>query len=135
MFKGAVFIGLKQKNTAHRLVYRVFGALQGIRTPDLLVRSQTLYPAELAAQMRFKYSFDRRNIIPPTAENVNRFFDIFYCAEISVFRQACGRWQTVFVGGGSKILRIQALYGGSKPPPYFIITDISPTGESPRPTL
>ena len=25
------------------------GALQGIRTPDLLVRSQTLYPAELAA--------------------------------------------------------------------------------------
>ena len=26
-----------------------YGALQGIRTPDLLVRSQTLYPAELAA--------------------------------------------------------------------------------------
>ena len=26
-----------------------FGALQGIRTPDLLVRSETLYPAELAA--------------------------------------------------------------------------------------
>ncbi len=30
------------------------GALQGIRTPDLLVRSQTLYPAELAAQVQFK---------------------------------------------------------------------------------
>ena len=28
--------------------------------------------------------------------------------------------------GGSKILRIRALCGGSKPPPYFIITDISP---------
>ena len=27
------------------------GALEGIRTPDLLVRSQTLYPAELRAQM------------------------------------------------------------------------------------
>ena len=27
----------------------LFGALQGTRTPDLLVRSQTLYPAELAA--------------------------------------------------------------------------------------
>ena len=26
-----------------------YGALQGTRTPDLLVRSQTLYPAELAA--------------------------------------------------------------------------------------
>ena len=25
------------------------GALEGIRTPDLLVRSQTLYPAELRA--------------------------------------------------------------------------------------
>ena len=29
----------------------LFGALQGIRTPDLLVRSQTLYPAELAAHI------------------------------------------------------------------------------------
>ena len=27
----------------------IFGTPQGIRTPDLLVRSQTLYPAELAA--------------------------------------------------------------------------------------
>ena len=27
------------------------GALEGIRTPDLLVRSQTLYPAELRAQV------------------------------------------------------------------------------------
>lgn len=30
-----------------------FGALQGTRTPDLLVRSQLLYPAELAAHTRF----------------------------------------------------------------------------------
>ena len=29
----------------------VLGALQGIRTPDLLVRSQTLYPTELAAHL------------------------------------------------------------------------------------
>ena len=28
-----------------------FGALEGTRTPDLLVRSQTLYPAELPARM------------------------------------------------------------------------------------
>ena len=27
-----------------------YGALGGIRTPDLLVRSQTLYPTELRAQ-------------------------------------------------------------------------------------
>ena len=29
--------------------FPIYGALEGIRTPDLLVRSQTLYPAELAA--------------------------------------------------------------------------------------
>ena len=28
------------------------GALEGTRTPDLLIRSQTLYPAELPAHMR-----------------------------------------------------------------------------------
>ena len=41
--------------------YVVFGgALQGTRTPDLLVRSQTLYPAELAAHC---LSFDSFYII------------------------------------------------------------------------
>ena len=40
-----------KKNTAHKMCTVSFGALQGIRTPDLLVRSQTLYPAELAAQI------------------------------------------------------------------------------------
>ena len=32
------------------------GALEGIRTPDLLVRSQTLYPAELQAQISINYN-------------------------------------------------------------------------------
>lgn len=45
----------------------LLGALQGIRTPDLLVRSQTLYPAELAAQMRLKRSFR-----PPKYNTTNR---------------------------------------------------------------
>lgn len=30
-----------------------FGAPEETRTPDLLIRSQTLYPAELPAHMRF----------------------------------------------------------------------------------
>lgn len=30
-----------------------FGALEGTRTPDLLVRSQSLYPAELQAHLFF----------------------------------------------------------------------------------
>ena len=32
-------------------MYRVFGVPGGIRTPDLLVRSQSLYPAELQAHL------------------------------------------------------------------------------------
>ncbi len=55
------------------------GALRGIRTPDLLVRSQTLYPTELAAQMRVQaIAFHRPNIIPPNAALVNKFLHIFY---------------------------------------------------------
>ena len=38
-----------KKEEQYLMVSLFFGALQGIRTPDLLVRSQTLYPAELAA--------------------------------------------------------------------------------------
>ena len=96
------------------------GALQGIRTPDLLVRSQTLYPAELAAQMRLKYSFDRRNIIPPTAENVNRFFDIFYCAEISVFRQACGKGKLWLSAAGAKFSEFRHFTAGASPRPTLL---------------
>ena len=36
----------------HTDVEEVFGALGGIRTPDRLVRSQELYPAELPAQRK-----------------------------------------------------------------------------------
>ena len=44
------FESLNKKTEATQKLYCFcFGALQGIRTPDLLVRSQTLYPAELAA--------------------------------------------------------------------------------------
>ena len=35
----------------HDLEYTQFGTPGGIRTPDLLVRSQTLYPAELRAHI------------------------------------------------------------------------------------
>ena len=36
-------------------VLLLFGAPEGIRTPDLLVRSQTLYPAELQAHIWFLF--------------------------------------------------------------------------------
>ena len=46
-FESPQNIAQNKKDT--RWVSFLFGALQGTRTPDLLVRSQTLYPAELAA--------------------------------------------------------------------------------------
>ena len=53
------------------------GAPEGIRTPDLLIRSQTLYPAELRARMPFAAT---DNIIPHIPqmstlfEEINQFF-------------------------------------------------------------
>ena len=42
-------------NRSNRSYFGLFGALKKIRTPDLLVRSQTLYPAELSAQKYKRY--------------------------------------------------------------------------------
>ena len=35
---------------------QAFGAPEGTRTPDLLIRSQTLYPAELPAHILLAFS-------------------------------------------------------------------------------
>ena len=43
------FESLWEKEKRDRFRNLVYGGPQGIRTPDLLVRSQTLYPAELGA--------------------------------------------------------------------------------------
>ena len=60
----------KKQKPRKRFVYVVFiGALQGTRTPDLLVRSQSLYPAEL--QAHFSNSFI---IISSKVQYVNPFF-------------------------------------------------------------
>ncbi len=40
----------KTKKTIRWMVF-LFGVPEGIRTPDLLIRSQTLYPAELQAHL------------------------------------------------------------------------------------
>ena len=41
----------KKRTLQARKVRKYAGAPEGTRTPDLLVRSQSLYPAELQAQM------------------------------------------------------------------------------------
>ena len=56
------------------------GALQGTRTPDLLVRSQSLYPAELAAHIVF---YDH-NILPHLLLKCKYFFD-YYLIIIKLF--------------------------------------------------
>ena len=43
----------KKKSTSPKWDLSICGAPGGIRTRDLLVRSQTLYPAELPAHMQF----------------------------------------------------------------------------------
>lgn len=55
--------GAANKKTSTRLVF-LFGAPGGIRTPDHLVRSQVLYPAELQARNSFKLSCTVRAIEP-----------------------------------------------------------------------
>ncbi len=55
--------------------FPIYGALEGIRTPDLLVRSQTLYPAELRAhsQIFFGHLIPTQLIIPYIFTLVNHF--------------------------------------------------------------
>ena len=51
-----------------------FGTAEGIRTPDLLVRSQTLYPTELSAHA----SFETVVILALFAVVVNIFINLFF---------------------------------------------------------
>ena len=61
------------------------GALQGTRTPDLLVRSQSLYPAELATLQ------STHIIIPRFWKLVNTFGEIFafFCVRVKASPLLC----------------------------------------------
>ena len=55
------------------LLSRLCGAPEGTRTPDLLIRSQTLYPAELLAHLQIPV----RNcliILPQDTGKIKRYF-------------------------------------------------------------
>ena len=65
-------------------IYAVYaGALQGTRTPDLLVRSQSLYPAELAALVFSLIIISRGGpfVKCGTGEFINRSSLCAVCAE------------------------------------------------------
>ena len=66
---------IKSKKPVTRMGNRFFGTAEGIRTPDLLVRSQTLYPAELQPQI--VPSVDDFDRIPYLTQKSNRKFKFF----------------------------------------------------------
>ena len=72
-FQENIFALRQQKSSAFCKT-KLFGALEGIRTPDLLVRSQTLYPTELPAHILFHTLAECLIIISYALCCVNPFF-------------------------------------------------------------
>lgn len=86
----------------------IYGAPEGIRTPDLLVRSQTLYPAELRSHNRTVI------IVLDGLIFVNAFFKIFSWVSIPLQRVPCFLSASRFLG--LLFLLLLAMRLG----PYFI---------------
>ena len=55
---------VKYKCSYTKRCMSIYGALEGTRTPDLLVRSQTLYPAELPARMSLRGQSHTKGELP-----------------------------------------------------------------------
>ena len=72
----------------------LFGEPGGIRTHDLLIRSQTLYPAELRAHMLF----DSSDILAQAGGHVKCFFDmmpahiVYYLKHLTMMDQEFQEW-------------------------------------------
>ena len=65
---------MDKKKKGTNLTVCAFGAPEGTRTPDLTVRSRSLYPAELLARVHLTwYSYS----IAGTKGKCKRFFQIF----------------------------------------------------------
>ena len=68
-----------------------------IRTHDLLVRSQTLYPAELHVHFIYKFSPATVCIVTAAGENVNRIFQFFQTIlSAACFSVACTTFTSYF---------------------------------------
>ena len=84
-----------------KLVKGFCGAPNRIRTCGLLIRSQTLYPAELWVQSSFFLfrSLGTRMIIPRIAENVNTFLkNIFHFLALRPKRGISAKTRATFGG-------------------------------------
>ena len=84
---------LKYKAKETLFSVSLFGEPGGIRTHDLLIRSQTLYPAELRAHMLF----DSSDILAQAGGRVKCFFDmmptyiVYYLLIFLTMRYQCER--------------------------------------------
>ena len=68
-----------------------------IRTHDLLVRSQTLYPAELHVHFIYRFSPATVCIVTAAGENVNRIFQFFQTIlSAACFSVACTTFTSYF---------------------------------------
>ena len=71
-------LGNKKRTLQARKVRKYAGAPEGTRTPDLLVRSQSLYPAELRAHFLLRtVVLTTIAIISHLLQLVKRFFEFF----------------------------------------------------------
>ena len=71
-------LGNKKRTLQARKVRKYAGAPEGTRTPDLLVRSQSLYPAELWAHFLLRtVVLTTIVIISHLLQLVKRFFEFF----------------------------------------------------------
>ena len=112
-----VRIPLSIKIKATPMVLLLLGALQGIRTPDLLVRSQTLYPTELAAHFlrlpNYHTTTFRKNqplfliffIFFKTVQNkkMSRYFLLSHIEKLS--SPAIIIWSVISISSGISIAR------------------------------
>ena len=67
----------KNKNPDTRMGIWIFGTPKGTRTPDLLIRSQSLYPTELSAHVHHSRRLDIIAQLLPKCKHYFSFFALF----------------------------------------------------------
>ena len=89
----------------------LLGALEEIRTPDLLIRSQTLYPTELPAQVQDIYYHRHRGLSTVFAKK----FKIFFAEQKKVLLPPSVGGRRAFFSAADRLLARAALRPGVPP--------------------
>ena len=79
---------------------RMLGAPEGTRTPDLLIRSQTLYPTELPAQVQDIYYHRHRGLSTVFAKK----FKVFFAKQKKVVLPPSGGGRRAFFSAADRLL-------------------------------